>query len=239
MAEPTKNRQAGQGTVAKPSSKPSAQEPVVLRQADEAVGTILAREAYTYARHIFLLRTIYCILGALVLQSCAVLYMATRPPVNHYFITDTAGRIQAITPLDRPINSQTDLNNWVANSIVAAYTMDFANWRAELTAAQGNFTPSGWRGFRDALDTSGLLKSIIENKYVTSAVPTGAPVLLDEGLVQGRYAYRLQMPLLVSFQTSDGKTAAQNMKMNIVVERIPQTEDPRGLGIAQLIALSN
>ncbi len=209
--------------------------PDVLRAPDEAVATILARDAYTRERHYFLMRLIIWLMIAVLAQSAALLYMATRPPVSRYFATDKDGRIMPLLPINRPISSQTDLSNWVADAVVQCYTLDFANWRPALAKAEENFTPQGWRGFRIALDSSGLLQSIIENKYVTTAVPTGAPVLLDSGQIGNRFAYKLQMPLLVTFQSGSGKTANQTMMVNIIVVRVPETDDPRGLGIAQLI----
>lgn len=207
----------------------------VLRQSDEAVATVLAREAYTRERHYFLVRVVIGLLVALCVQGAALLYMGTRPPVNHYFATDREGRIQPLTPIDKPISSVSDLTTWVANSVVQAYTFDFANWRGELQAAQVNFTPAGWKGFRGALEASGLLQTVLDKKYVTTAVPTSAPVLLDQGRIQGRYAYKLQMPLLVTYQSSE-RVASQNLMVDIIVVRQPETEHPRGLGIAQLIA---
>ncbi len=66
-------------------------------------------------------------------------------------------------------------------------------------------------------------------------MPTSAPVLINQGLVQGRYAWKLSMPLLVTYQSSE-RTVPQNLMVEIVVVRQPETEHPRGLGIAQLIA---
>jgi intracellular multiplication protein IcmL len=228
--EPPKKRPATPGSQeARPAEGP------VLRQADEAVATILAREAYTRERHYFLVRVIIALSLALVVMSAAVLFMATRPPVNHFFATDKDGRIMALTPIDKPIGSLADLESWVASSVVKAYTMDFANYRVSQDEAQRNFTAPGWRGFKNAMDSSGFLQTVVDKKYVTTAVPTSAPVKLDEGLVDGRYAWKLQMPLLVTFQSQTGNQS-QNLMVDIIVVREPETQNPRGLGIAQLIA---
>ena len=229
-AEPPKKRPAPQGAQ---DARP--QEGPVLRQADEAVATILAREAYTRERHYFLMRVILCLVLALVVNAGAVLYLATRPPVNHYFTTDKDGRIMPITPVNQPIGSLADLETWVANSVVKAYTVDFANYRVSMDEAQRNFTGAGWRGFRNALDSSGFLQTVVDKKYVTTAVPTSAPIKLDEGLIEGRYAWKLQMPLLVTFQSQTG-SQSQSLMINIIVVREPEAQNPRGLGIAQLIA---
>jgi intracellular multiplication protein IcmL len=240
MAQPPKDTRPGkpglaQGARTQRPAAPGAGPASGLRHPDEAVATVLAREAYTRERHYLLIRVILGLLAALVVMSAALLFMATRPPQNHYFATDRDGRIMPLVPIDRPISSQTDLTNWVANSVAAAYTFDFANWRNELGAAQSNFTRAGWKGFQAALKDSGLLQTVMDSKYVTTAVPKSAPVLLDSGIIEGRYAWKLQMPLLVTFQSSE-KTVSQDLMVNVIVVRQPETEQPRGLGIAQLIA---
>ena len=223
---------------ARAPARPAGAEPegqVGLRQADEAVATILAREAYTRERHYLLVRVIMGLLLLAGLQGAANIYLATRPPQYHYFSTDRDGRITPLTPIDRPIASLSDLGTWVSNSVAQAYTFDFANYRSSLSAARVNFTQAGWAGFETALQESGVLQSVLERKYVTTAVPTSAPVLVTQGRIEGRYAWKFQIPILVTYQSSE-RTASQNLMVNVIVVRQPETEHPRGLGIAQLIA---
>ena len=218
----------------KETDRPAAEAPR-LRHSDEAVATILARDAYARERHYLLIRVIMGLLIALGLSSASNLYLATRPPVNRYFATSGDGRLMQLTPVNQPIGSLAELTTWTANSVTQAYTFSFANWRAEHSAAQKNFTTQGWRGFQRALTESNLLTTVMDEKYVTTAAPTGAPVLIDSGLVEGRYAYKLQMPMVVTYQSSV-RTTSQNLMMDIIVVRQPEIDNPRGLGIAQLIA---
>lgn len=222
-------------------SQPPQQEarpavtPPVLRHMDEAVATVLMRNAYTRERHFFLLRLIVAMTAIALLEGVLVFFLALRPPVYKYFATDREGRIQQITPIDEPIGSQTEVSTWVANSVVGAYTFDFANWRTQLSAARNNFTTQGWKGFEGALKDSGVLQTVLEKKYVTTAVPTGAPVLINQGVVNGHYAWKFQLPILVTYQSSE-KTVSQNLMVTILVVRQSEMDNPRGLGIAQLIA---
>lgn len=232
------SQQAGRAVaVAKqPAQAPAAARlPPGLRGVDEGVATILARDAYTRDRHYFLMRVIYvlaaCLSGSVVLNAV----LASQPITREYFLTDNEGRIRQLTALDSPVNSLTDISTWVSNSIAQAYTFSFANYRAELQVAQAAFTPAGWRGFEKALEESGTLQSVIANKYITTAVPTSAPVLVAQGLRDGLYAWKFEVPFIVTFQSASGRTS-QNVLVTATVVRQPETVNPRGLGIAQLIA---
>jgi intracellular multiplication protein IcmL len=206
-----------------------------LRHVDEAVASVLAREAYTRERHVFLVRMIVAQAAVILALVATVWFLATRPPQNHYFLTDNEGKIKEITSLDRPVNTLPEVTNWLSSAVTQAYTFSFANYQAELSAARVSFTPNGWKGFEKALKDSGNLKAVIENKYVSTAVPTGAAILISQGIVDGRYAYKFQLPILVTYQSAVQRTT-QNLMVTVIVVRQPETEAPRGLGIAQLIA---
>jgi intracellular multiplication protein IcmL len=217
-----------------PSFGPSPMS--VSRHVEDAVATSLVRDAYTRERHYFLMRLIIVMACLVVVSVVSNIYLATRPPVERYFATDTQGRIMPITPVDRPIGNNSELGVWITNSIAQAYTFSFANYRQELEAARLNFTPNGWTGFQEALKSSDTLNSVIENKYVLTAAPSGAPVLIDEGHVEGGvYAWKFQVPFVITYQSAI-KATSQNLLITVVVVRQPETEQPRGLGIAQLIA---
>lgn len=229
--------QKGKATPAAEPAKAAAKAGAapVLRHADEAVASILARDAYVRERHVFLQRVIVALAAVCVAQGAANYYLATRPVLMRYFITDDSGRIKEMQALSAPVNTLSDVSNWLTDAVTKAYTFSFANYRAELSAARVNFTGEGWKGFEKALNDSGNLRAVIDNKYVTTAVPTGAAVLVSDGLINGRYAYKFQIPILVTYQSASQKTT-QNLMVTAIVVRQPETEQVRGLGIASLIA---
>lgn len=202
---------------------------------EEAVATRLFRDAHYRQRHYLLMRVILGLTLVLAITVTSLVYMASRPVEYRYFATDTEGRIKELTALNRPIQSLEEILNWVTNSITQTYTFSFANYRQELQAAQSNFTPAGWSGFERALEESRILSSVLENRYVTTAVPTGAPVVVAQGLVNGRYAWRVQLPIIVTYQSASRRTS-QSLTITATVVRRLETEHPKGLGIAQIIA---
>lgn len=203
--------------------------------ADDAVATVLMREAYTRERHYFLMRTIFALIGLVALSVGSNVWQWSKRPEARYFLTTYEGRLTEVTPLDRPIDADRVVLNWAVKGVVQAYTFNFANYRSELTQARANFTETGWRGFEKALKDSGNLDAVIGNKYVATAVPKEAPVLVDRGLVDGVAAWKVQVPILVTYASAAQKTE-QNLLVDVTVVRVPETQNPSGLGIAQLLA---
>lgn len=222
---------------AKAGGKPARQQitPGASAHQDEAVATELARNAYSRERYEFLLKTLFGLIMALVLSIGANIYFGTREPQFRYFATDPDGNIRQLDPQQQPIQSSHEVLNWASTAITRAFTMSFANYRQELDGAKFDFTEPGWRGFEQALSARGVMDSIINNKYVTSVTPTAAPVIVAQGFVNNSYAWKIELPILVTYESASTRTS-QSMLVEATVVRRPPQEHPRGLGIAQIIA---
>lgn len=64
---------------------------------------------------------------------------------------------------------------------------------------ESNFTSDAWQQFLLQLKDSGNLQAIDVKKIIVSAVISGAPVVAYQGMLDGRYAWKVQVPLLVTF----------------------------------------
>ncbi len=210
-------------------------DPGVRSQHDEAVATGMARDAYRRERYEFLLRAIFSTLALLALSILLNIWLATRPVTFRYFATSPEGAISELVPLERPVQSTGEVLNWATQVVTKSFTLAFANYQQQLDEDRLNFTDGGWVGFQDALRSHKFLDTIITQQLVTSAVPTGAPVIVSQGIIEGnRYGWRVQLPMVVTFESASGRNS-QNMTIEAVVVRRPETENPRGLGVAQLI----
>jgi intracellular multiplication protein IcmL len=162
-------------------------------------------------------------------------FVVTHPPAPQYFATTINGRITPLIPLDQPNMPPSTLLQWSNSAAIAAYTYNFVNYRQELQAASEFFTPDGWTEFTNALKASNNLNAVIDKKLVVSAVATGAPVILDQGIIDGIYTWRVQMPMLVTYQSAS-QTARQNVLVTMVIQRISTLNSARGIGISSFVA---
>lgn len=165
----------------------------------------------------------------------ALVYIVTHPPSPQYFATTIQGRITPLVPLDEPNLPPSAVLQWANQAAIAAYTYNFVNYRAELQAASEFFTPDGWSSFLTALQNSNNLNTVISKKLVVSAVATGAPIVLDQGVIDGVYTWKIQMPLLVSYQSAS-QLAQQQIVVTLIVKRISTLNSARGIGIDSLVA---
>ena len=202
---------------------------------EDIVATKLLRDATLREKAYNSNRITIVSIAALILSILANFYLFTREPDIRYFATDTDGKIKQMIAINEPIQSINEVLSWTSDSITKAYTFSFANYRQELQSVRPNFTTDGWNGFQRALEESGNLKAVIENMFVTTAVPRGAPVIVGEGLINGRYAWRVEVPIIVTYQSANTRTT-QDLLVSAIIVRRTELEHPRGLGISQLIA---
>jgi intracellular multiplication protein IcmL len=161
-------------------------------------------------------------------------YLVSHPPEPKYFATTINGRITPLVPLDQPNQADSSVLQWANQAAIASYTYNFVNYQQELQAASEFFTPEGWSNFLTALQSSNNLDAVKVKKLIVSAVATRAPIILQKGILDGRYAWRVQMPVLVTYQ-SPNQFAQQNNVVTMLITRVSTLNNPRGIGIAQFI----
>jgi len=233
----------GSGNPTSPGNKQPGGEGVRFRHPrkvsphhDETVATAMARNAMSRERYEFHLRALYVVLGLLFLSMAANIYLGIRQPEYVYYALSSDGNLTPVIPLDNPIQSKEQVLSWTSEAVATAFSLSFANYQQQLNDTRYLFTESGWTGFREALTRSRMLETIIQQKLVSTAVPEAAPVIVSSGTVaDGRYAWRLEIPLLVSLDSASA-VSQQRFLLEVVVQRVSETENPRGLAIGQIIA---
>lgn len=169
-----------------------------------------------------------------VVMASLLVYVITHPPEPTYFATSINGRITPLYPLDQPNQSDSAVLQWANQAAIAAFTYNFVNYRDELQSSSGFFTADGWQQFLTALQQSNNLDAVKAKKLIVSAVATRAPIILQKGMLNGRYSWRIQMPLLVTYQSAS-EFSQQNNVVTMLITRVSTLNSPRGIGISQFV----
>jgi intracellular multiplication protein IcmL len=202
--------------------------------AEDALAAVAMRNAfYRDGQRKLMIALLISVFINLAMVSLLV-YLITNPPPPRYFATSINGRITPLFPLNEPNQSDSAVLQWANQAAIAAFTYNFVNYREELQASSGFFTPEGWTQFLNALKQSNNLEAVKAKKLIVSAVATRAPIILQKGLLNGRYSWRVQMPILVTYQSASEFTQ-QNNVVTMLITRVSTLNSPRGIGIAQFV----
>jgi intracellular multiplication protein IcmL len=65
---------------------------------------------------------------------------------------------------------------------------------------------------------------------------TSAPIIAAKGPDEdGAYGWRMEFPLIVSYETSNGVVSNQTLDVTATVVRVPVSESPVGIRVKQLV----
>lgn len=137
-------------------------------------------------------------------------------------------------PADQANLSDNDILNWAATAAQLAYTYDFKNYPKQIQMLQEQFTPEGWKAFNAALKQSNNLTVVKNRKLVASATPTGKPVIVKEGVKNGLYTWRVQIPVQATYE-SESRLIKQNLMITMLIAR--SSSNPKGVGITHFVAV--
>ncbi len=163
-----------------------------------------------------------------------ILYILLNPPKPRYFATSINGRITPLFPLDKANQNISAVSQWANEAVQAAFTYNFINYKQELKAASGYFTNEGWNQFIQFLTDTGNLEVVRQQKLIVSAQATRAPMILRKGPQGGKYAWRLEIPIQVTYQNASFIRQTQ-MTVKLLITRVSSLNSVRGIGIAQFI----
>ena len=169
----------------------------------------------------------------LLLATSIYLLLDKPSPVN--FSTDNEWRILQPVPVDQPFLSTSDLVQWVSNALLNLFNYDFVNYKTELEGNTHYFTENGWKKFLDVLNSYAPYNTVVSSKLFINGAINGAPYVLNEGLLAGRYSWWVQGS--VNLKYSSGLN--QTLDMQILVVRVSTLNNLDGIAIENIVPLNN
>ena len=216
----------------------SAEEPLARDAPADALAAAGVRYEWYRDGFRLLLGLLLLLSGVLAASMGLNVYLFTFQPPPRYFVQTADHQLVGVVPLNEPSFSDERITQWVTEAVIAANNWNFANYREALQAACNRyFTPAGCQEYREALIRIGNLESVKTKRLTVRAVVVKPPLILNK-VVKGqtqRFAWHLQMEVLISYLSSSEQTT-QNLLVNVVVVRRPLAEYEQGVGIEKYVA---
>lgn len=132
--------------------------------------------------------------------------------------------------LDKPNLPNNSLLNWVASVLMESMTLNFVNYNMVIGSAKSYFTAEGYEYFKTAVQESKIIDRIVKEKLVQQAVAIDAPQITKEGILAGRYLWKIKMPMEFRYKNVT-TTVSDNYDLTILVMRVPSMQSPMGVAI--------
>ncbi|WP_300715798.1 DotI/IcmL/TraM family protein [uncultured Bilophila sp.] len=164
-----------------------------------------------------------------------VALLLLNQPKPQYFAATPDLRLGPMISLDQPLLTQEGLLTWVSDTIAGAMSLNFLEWRKKLESIRPHFDDAAYKSFLASLQSSGVLDMIRDKRLSASAVATRAPVIIASGLVSGKATWKVEFPLIVSYESSQGVESTQKLLATVLVCRASTAKTPRGVVIQQVV----
>ncbi len=182
--------------------------------------------------HYFLYLLLAAILLILFLLGLVLYQIKHRPLPQFSAVAPNEQKMMLISSNEPNLLSST-LIQWASKAAVAAYTFDFVNYNKQAALVRPYFTDAGWADYVNSI--GGLIQTIKQNQLLVNGVVSGAPVISNQGELLGQgYVWRVQMPFLVTYQSSDG-ISKKSFTVTVTIEKVPTWKNPAGIGIDQFV----
>src|SRR3989344_3989240 len=201
---------------------------------DDALKLVLLRKEFYRDSYRKVVLTFLLLVVLNTFLAALLIYEGTHPPKPQYFAITDDGRMIDLHPLSDPVVSDGRVLQWSAVAAQKAFELDFLHWRDQLQEASQYFTPDGWKYFLNALQSTNNLKTLTDLNMVSNAVITGAPEIQEKAIVDGHYAWKIQLPLLVTYVNAN-RTINQPTLVTMVVVRMPVQDTPDQIAINNFI----
>lgn len=175
---------------------------------------------------------------SLMVVVCAILsvilaWMVYDKKQPVYYAAVTTGEVVPMHALSEPVLTKDFILQWSSLTARLIYNLHFNSYQQQLNQIKDRFTPEGWNKMMGAM--KGLIKQITGNRLIMSSVVSGPPVILSQLIINGRYTWRVQMQMLVTY-TSASAISQQHMIVTMNVQRVSTLNSAEGVQIVDFNA---
>lgn len=107
--------------------------------------------------------------------------------------------------LDVPHRNQDELAKWLDRAVAETMSFSPASYPDHIKHLATGFTPEGLAQFQAWVQNANLIQAMETGHLQMNGFVQEAPFLLNEGVVNGRYRWLFEIPVMISFFDKDVK----------------------------------
>jgi hypothetical protein len=135
-------------------------------------------------------------------------------------------------PLHLPHRSTTQVAQWAGMAASDALSIESMDLTAHIAAMRTTFNPPAITGYQVFLNQSGIAQALSGGRYDLHSVLEDAPILLNEGAVNGVYHWLFEARVMLTYlprgtrDYSSAKPVNQNVRIVFEIVRVDDSSNP-------------
>lgn len=174
----------------------------------------------------------FCVCIVVIIAASIYLVITKPPPIT--FQVNEDWRVVKLVPVNEPYLTESNMLQWVSDVLPKVFVFDFLSYNDQLKEASSYFTTDGWQVFLNQLNNYVNYNKVQTDRMFVNAAPTGAPSVLNKGLISGRYGWWVEMPIEITY-VSEVSTKTRPITLHVLVVRVPTKNNLDGVGIDNVI----
>ncbi len=163
-------------------------------------------------------------------------YISNFIPQDSYYAVSPGGSQRRLVGLPLPNVNRDAILRWAAAATTEVMTFGFHDIDERMARARRLFSDAGWISFSQALSRARMLKAMLAQQHIMTAIPTAPPSLLGEGIFDGDYSWIIEVPTILTVRAGS-ETRIIRTRLRLVIVRLPTASNPMGIGIKTFLAL--
>lgn len=198
---------------------------------------VVARNAWYRDRYSTVLRIAAIAMIVAAIEACVIAVLIYSTPEPKYFAVDSTGHVVSIVPVDKPLLSNDALTQFAADSARMAYSLDFVNYKGQMEAIRDRFNTPAFKGYVEAMSSSGNLKAIEDNRMIMAAQTEPAVITKSSVDPSGYYTWEVEVPLTVTQHYGGTQSRTQRLRVILTISRVDNRFRPEsGVVITRFIS---
>ncbi len=162
-----------------------------------------------------------------------IFYQLQSSPKPIFFTVTEHKQVIAPVPLGEPDMNAAAILNWAVEAVRVSYSFNYHSIQNHFAKIYCYFDKRGLDWFFKTIANDFNMQQVASDKLIVSAQAREAPKIIKEGKIEGRYAWRIILPMAMRYENAT-IVRRQDVDIDIYIWRVPETEAPIGIQITNL-----
>ncbi|EKP0310285.1 DotI/IcmL family type IV secretion protein [Aeromonas sp. 23P] len=209
------------------------EDAVLLRIVSRNIERMSAVEAIALRNSLLCLLCIVVTIGSLLFSFFVYKSSLNKDP--KYFTKNPAGEYYEIRALDQPSFEEEWVAQYAVKALVRTFTFSFNDYVMRLDDAyKSYYTPVGRDSVQKGLESSLILKTLVQNELFLSLSIDEAAYIQKTGVRDGQYVWEVHTRGVLTYRNSKGSPTSQPIRIRCWVVQVDTADNPAGMAIESI-----
>jgi intracellular multiplication protein IcmL len=195
--------------------------------------TITSKNSFSKDSLVWLCLVIVIQLIFLGCQIAFIVIQFNNKPEPVYFSLNKNDQLINATPLEQPGLTDAELLNWVTEAMIVSFSFNYHNYENISEKIDEYFDSAGIASYLKMITEHKQIQQVVDKKLILSGRPTAAPRVVQDGVVDGRYAWQVLLPFILKFNNQKTKVDTE-LTLNILIVRTSEQQASLGVKIVSV-----